>query len=118
MDQSRLIIVDDPIYILYRNHVQDMLNGGAMPTQVTYTQARENFAKLWDEVTLNRETIIVTRQGAENIALISESELSGLQEMAHLLRSPKNAQRLLTALARAQAGEGTPHRVPGQPQQN
>ncbi len=82
-----------------------------MPIQVTYTQARENFAKFWDDVTLNRETIIITRRGAENVALISESELSSLQETAHLLRSPKNAERLLTALTRAQAGEGVPQTI-------
>ncbi|HFQ93008.1 MAG TPA: type II toxin-antitoxin system prevent-host-death family antitoxin [Anaerolineae bacterium] len=82
-----------------------------MAIQVTYTQARENLAKFWDMVTLNRETIIITRRGAENVALISESELAGLQETVHLLRSPKNAERLLTALARAQAGEGVPQTV-------
>ncbi|HFE66169.1 MAG TPA: type II toxin-antitoxin system Phd/YefM family antitoxin, partial [Chloroflexi bacterium] len=39
-----------------------------MAIQVTYTQARENLAKFWDMVTLNRETIIITRRGAENVA--------------------------------------------------
>ena len=33
-------------------------------------------------------------------ALIAAAELRGLMETAHLLRSPKNAERLLTALAR------------------
>ena len=82
-----------------------------MTIQVTYTQARENLAKFWDTVTLNRETIIITRRGAENVALISESELAGLQETAHLLRSPKNAERLLEALAWAQAGGGIPQTI-------
>jgi antitoxin YefM len=35
--------------------------------------------------------------------LIAADELSGLLKTAHLLRSPTNAERLLTALARAQS---------------
>jgi antitoxin YefM len=37
-------------------------------------------------------------------ALISEAELSSLLETVYLLRSPKNAERLLRALERAKAG--------------
>lgn len=79
-----------------------------MTIQVTYTHVRENLAQLWDEVTQNLETVIVTRQGAEAIALISAAELASLQETAYLLRSPANAERLLNALKRSQAGEGIP----------
>ena len=79
-----------------------------MAIQTTYTQARGNLASLWDEVTLNREIVIIERRGAEPVALISADELERLLETAHLLRSPKNAERLLTALRRAQRREGTP----------
>jgi antitoxin YefM len=37
--------------------------------------------------------------------MISESELSGILETNHLLRSPKNAQRLLKTLLKVQDGE-------------
>jgi len=40
--------------------------------------------------------------------LVAADEYDGLIETAHLLRSPANAERLLTALAQARAGEGTP----------
>jgi antitoxin YefM len=43
--------------------------------------------------------------------MIAADELESLTETAHLLRSPKNAERLLSALARARAGEGTPQTV-------
>ena len=72
-----------------------------MAIQTTYTKARANFAKLLDEVTKNRETVIIERRGAEKVAMIAQSELSSLLETAHLLRSPKNAERLLAALERA-----------------
>lgn len=79
-----------------------------MSISLTYTQARANLAKLLDEVSLNKEVIIINRKNAENVALVSESELSGILETAHLLRSPKNAQRLLKALLEVQTEKNTP----------
>jgi antitoxin YefM len=79
-----------------------------MPIQTTYTQARANLSKLFDEVTENREIVIVRRRRGEDIAMVAADELAGLTETAHLLRSPKNARRLLQALARAQTGTEKP----------
>lgn len=73
-----------------------------MTIETTYTHARDHLATLCDEAVTNREVIIIHRRGAEDVALIAAAELESLIETAHLLRSPKNAQRLLTALARAQ----------------
>ncbi len=73
-----------------------------MAIQTTYTHARAHMATLCDQVTANHEVVIIHRRGAEDVALIAADELSGLLETAHLLRSPANAARLLTALARAQ----------------
>ena len=72
-----------------------------MPIQTTYSSARANLAKLFDEVSENQRIVIISRRGRHDVALISADELSGLLETAHLLRSPKNATRLLTALTRA-----------------
>lgn len=82
-----------------------------MPTQKTYTQARANIAKLCDQVTSNRDIVVINRRGHEDVALIAAAELSSLMETAHLLRSPRNAARLLTALNRALASEGTPRTI-------
>jgi antitoxin YefM len=73
-----------------------------MPTETTYTHARAHLAALCDEAAATREPIVIRRRGAEDVALVSAAELRSLLETAHLLRSPKNAQRLLTALVRAQ----------------
>ena len=73
-----------------------------MSITLTYTQARARLAELLDEVSLNKEVVIIKRKKAENVALISESELSSLLETAHLLRSPRNSKRLLSALLRVQ----------------
>jgi antitoxin YefM len=54
-------------------------------------------------VASTREAVIIRRRNADDVALIAADELESLQETAHLLRSPKNAQRLLAALARARS---------------
>jgi antitoxin YefM len=82
-----------------------------MPIQTSYSRARANLASLMNEVTLNREVVIIERRGSEAVALISADELAGLMETAYLLRSPKNAERLLNALRRAQRKEGTPQTI-------
>lgn len=68
---------------------------------ITYTQARANLASLCDEAASTREPIIIQRRNAEDVALISADELESLRETAYLLQSPRNAERLLTALMRA-----------------
>lgn len=75
-----------------------------MANRTTYTQARANLAQLCDRVAETRQAYVIERRNGENVALISEAELNALLETAHLLRSPKNAARLATALARAQRG--------------
>jgi antitoxin YefM len=82
-----------------------------MAIETTYTKARANLATLCNEVTTNQEVVIIHRRGAEDVALISATELSSLLETAHLLRSPKNAARLLTALTRAQQRTIAPQSV-------
>ena len=74
-----------------------------MPAETTYTHARANFAALCEEAISTREPIIIHRRGAEDVALVAAAELRGLMETAHLLRSPKNAERLLAALAQARS---------------
>ncbi|MFY9224029.1 MAG: type II toxin-antitoxin system prevent-host-death family antitoxin [Blastocatellia bacterium] len=79
-----------------------------MTKQISYSNAREKLATLIEEVIEDREIVIINRRGYEDVALIAASELSSLLETAHLLRSPKNAQRLLQALNRAQSNSITP----------
>jgi antitoxin YefM len=82
-----------------------------MATVISYTKARAALAKLCDEVASTREPVIIRRRGAEDVALVSAEELASFIETAHLLRSPKNAERLLNALARAQRVEVKPSSV-------
>jgi antitoxin YefM len=69
--------------------------------ETTYTKLRENLASVMDRVVNDREVVIVRRKGDQRVAMVPADELSGLLETAHLLRSPRNADRLLKALRRA-----------------
>ena len=77
-----------------------------MTLHTTYTQARAGFAKLLDKVTRDQEIVVIQRRGAEDVAMLSASELASLTETAYLLRSPQNAERLLSALGRALKNQG------------
>ena len=82
-----------------------------MPTETTYTSAGAHFAALCNEVATSRDVVIIRRRGADDVALVAAADLRGLMETAHLLRSPKNAQRLLRALNRARRRTGRPKPV-------
>ena len=75
-------------------------------TIISYSAAREKLAEIWDTVEDSREEIILRRRGHEDLALIPAHELRSLKETAHLLRSPRNAARLLKALARSRGDGG------------
>ncbi len=90
---------------MYNNIVQSRER--PMSLRTTYSHARANLAELLDRVFQDRETVVIERRrGKGRVAMIAEDELASILETAHLLRSPKNAQRLLSALRAALAGEG------------
>lgn len=82
-----------------------------MPVETTYTSLRARLASVLDQVVNDQEVVIVRRRGAKDVALVPAAELTSLMETAHLLRSSRNAQRLLAALERAARGKGKPEPV-------
>lgn len=74
--------------------------------ETTYTQARERLASLMDQVTDTREPVLIRRRGREPVALIAANELASWLETAYLLRSPRNARRLLEASEWVRQHEG------------
>ena len=76
--------------------------------EVTYSQARQSLKSLMDHAVQDRDIVRVRRRQGGDVALIAAEELESLLETAHLLRSPRNAQRLLQALNRSQANVDLP----------
>ena len=77
-----------------------------MALHTTYSNARNNLASLLNQVTDDREIVVINRRGHEDVAMVSASELSSLLETEYLFRSPKNAARLMKAMTRAKRGGG------------
>lgn len=82
-----------------------------MPVETTYTSLRQRLASVLKQVAEDQEVVIVRRRSAKDVALVPAEELAGLMETAFLLRSPKNARRLLAALRRAENRTGRPESV-------
>ena len=73
---------------------------------ISYSDARQNLARIWDRVIAGRETVILKRRGKEDLALLPAEDLSSLLETLHLIGTPANARRLLEAIEWAQTGDG------------
>ena len=73
---------------------------------ITYTKARAELAKTMDHVCESHEPIIITRSGEASVVMLSLEDYKSLEETAYLLRSPKNARRLIEAIAELERGGG------------
>ena len=73
---------------------------------MTYSQFRENMKKSMDMVCESRTPLTITRRDAEPVVVMSLEEYSSMQETFYLLRSPRNAERLLRSIAELNKGNG------------
>ena len=72
---------------------------------ITYTAARQNLAQTMDEVCENHTPVIITRQKAQPVVMMSLADFNSIQETAYLLSSPVNAARLRASVADAEQGK-------------
>ncbi len=73
-------------------------NSKNMNQTISYAKARQNLKHSFDKVCEENVTLLVERRNGENVVIISEEDFLALEETAYLLRSPKNAKRLLESL--------------------
>ena len=74
---------------------------------ISYTAARSNLASTMKQVCEDHDPVIVTRQNAESVIIMSLEDYESLKETAYLLRGPKNVKRLLESIEQLESGEGT-----------
>lgn len=78
----------------------------------SYSDLRKNLAATLDSVTNDHEPMLITRdRGKPAAVLISLEDFASYEETAHLLRSPKNAKRLMGSIAELDAGKGKPRKL-------
>jgi len=72
---------------------------------ISSTDFRKTLSETLDRVIDDCEPVLVTRAGGDNCVVMSERDWAGFEETLYLMRSPKNAQRLLDAISEAERGE-------------
>lgn len=78
---------------------------------MTYTAVRANLTSAMDRVCNDHEALIITRNGAQSVVMLSLEDYKALEETAHLLRTPTNAKRLLSAVAQLNAVKGAERKL-------
>lgn len=73
---------------------------------MTFTRATQNLAETMQRVCDDHVPVIVTREDEPAVVIMSLEDYRALDETAYLLRSPKNAQRLLESVAQLESGKG------------
>jgi antitoxin YefM len=59
---------------------------------------RQHLAEIMDKVTDDRAPILITRQAGQTVVMMSLQDFNALEEIAYLMRSPKNAKRLMESI--------------------
>ena len=80
---------------------------------ITYTYARSHLAKTMEKVCDDHAPVIITRKNQRSVVMISLEDYQALEETAYLLRSPKNARRLLESVAELESGDGIERELVG-----
>jgi antitoxin YefM len=80
---------------------------GQQVDAITYTHARSHLAETMEKVCNDHAPVIITRKNERSVVMISLEDYQALEETAYLLRSPKNARRLIESIAELEAGRGT-----------
>ena len=73
---------------------------------LSYSDTRANLKAVMDRVVEDRAPVVITRQKAEAVVMVSLADWTAMEETLHLLSSPRNAERLREAVAQLDAGDG------------
>ncbi|MDK6907386.1 type II toxin-antitoxin system Phd/YefM family antitoxin [Actinotignum timonense] len=76
---------------------------------MNYSESRANYAEVLQAVVDDCEPVIITRSGHESAVIVSLDDYNSMRETAYLMRSPRNARRLIEAMEQIEAGGGTEH---------
>ena len=73
----------------------------------SYSEFRKNLSNMIERVNTDHEPLIITRDcNKPSAVLMSLEDYASFEETRYLLKSPKNAERLLEAVTELNAGKG------------
>jgi antitoxin YefM len=73
----------------------------------TYTDFRQQLKSYLDKVRSSHSPLFVTSANGEDVVVLSKSDYESMEETFYLLKSPKNAARLLQGIEDYEKGSGT-----------
>lgn len=73
----------------------------------SYTNFRQDLKAYFDKVNTQHTPLLVTRAKGEDIVVLSKADYDSMEETFYLLKSPKNASRLLSSIEKLEQGKGT-----------
>jgi len=73
---------------------------------IAYSSARASLSGMMDEVVSDHKAVIITRRNKPSVVMLSLDDYQALEETAYLLRSPKNAVRLMQSIEQLERGDG------------
>ena len=72
---------------------------------ISYSDARQDFANTMEAVCDDHDPVIITRQKARPVVMMSLEDYNALEEAAYLMRSPANAKRLRESMKQLETGK-------------
>ena len=73
---------------------------------LTYSDTRANLKDVMDRVVRDKTPVVITRQKAEAVVMVSLSDWNAMEETLHLLSTPANAERLRASIRELDTGGG------------
>ena len=74
---------------------------------IPFTHARNHLAETMEKVCEDHAAVIITCKNQGSVVMMSLEDYQALEETAYLLRSPRNARRLLESIVELAAGSGS-----------
>lgn len=72
----------------------------------TYSNFRQHLKSFLDKVFLNQGPLYISRNNGEDVVVLAKADYESIMETFHLLKSPKNASRLMEGIEEYKKGKG------------
>jgi antitoxin YefM len=73
---------------------------------ISYSDTRAHLKDVMDRVVSDRAPVVISRQKAESVVMVSLSDWNAIEESMHLLSTEANRNRLLEAVEQLDTGKG------------
>ena len=73
---------------------------------ISYSDSRAQLKKVMDRVVADHTPVVISRQKAESVVMVSLADWNAIEDTMHLLSSEANAARLRGAVDQLEGGKG------------